>query len=137
PADAIVVDTEAYDMILGNDWLEIIMTVIDIGKRKMRITWKRRNFEIPIDIEQGIRPKQIIEEDDLGEYNVVQILKEEQKIPQEVTKTLTLGMSLMSQKRREENKRKREEEEKFRSNNEEQKKPLQTSKDFNKEQNLN
>jgi len=82
------------------------MTVIDIGKRKMRITWKGRNFEMPIDIERGIRPKQIVEEDDLGEYNVVQILKEEQKIPQEVTKTPTLGMSLMSQQRREENKRK-------------------------------
>src|SRR5207302_1747187 len=39
-ADAIVVDTEAYDMILRNDWLESIMTIIDIGKRKMRITWK-------------------------------------------------------------------------------------------------
>src|SRR5207302_6118718 len=46
PADAIVVDTEAYDMILGNDWLESIMTVIDIGKRKIRITWKGRNFEM-------------------------------------------------------------------------------------------
>ena len=38
PADAIVVDTEAYDMILGNDWLESIMTVIDIDRWKMRIT---------------------------------------------------------------------------------------------------
>ena len=37
-ADTIVVDTEAYDMILGNDWLESIITVIDISKRKMRIT---------------------------------------------------------------------------------------------------
>ena len=52
---------------------------------------------MPIDIEQGIRPKQIIEEDDLGEYNVVQIMKEEQKTPQEPTKIPVLGMSLMSQ----------------------------------------
>ena len=57
PVDAIVVDTEAYDMILGNDWLKSIMTIIDIGKRKIRITWKGRNFEMPIDIERGIRPK--------------------------------------------------------------------------------
>src|SRR5437588_12652385 len=85
------------------------MTVIDIDKRKMRITWKGRNFEMPIDIERGIRPKQIIEEDDLGEYNVVQIMKEEQKAPQEPTKIPALGMSLMSQQRREENKCKREE----------------------------
>ena len=76
-----MVDTEAYDMILGNDWLESIMTIIDIDRRKMRITWKGRNFEMPIDIEQGIRLKQIIEEKDLGKYNIVQITKEEQRSP--------------------------------------------------------
>ena len=86
------------------------MTVIDIGKRKMRIIWKGRNFEILIDIEQGIRPKQIIEEDDLGEYNVVQISKEEQRTPQKPTKIPVLRMSLMSQQRREKNKHKQEEE---------------------------
>ena len=98
----------------------------------MRITWKRRNFEMPIDIEQGIRPKQIIEEDDLGEYNVVQIMKKEQKAPQEPTKIPVLGMSLMSQQRREENKRKWEEEVKFQSNYGVPKEPLQTSQDLNR-----
>ena len=121
-----MVDTEVYDMILGNDWLESIMTIIDIGKRKMRITWKGRNFEMPIDIKRGIRPKQIIEEDDLGEYNVVQITKEEQKTPQETTKIPVLGMSLISQQRREENKCKQEEEVKIQSSYGVLKEPLRT-----------
>ena len=57
PVDTIIVDTEVYNMILGNDWLESIMTIVDIDKWKMRITWKGRNFEMPINIEQGIRLK--------------------------------------------------------------------------------
>ena len=59
---------------------------------------------MPIDIERKIRPKQIIEEDDLDKYNVIQIMKEEQKAPQEPTKIPILRMSLISQQRREENK---------------------------------
>ena len=82
---------------------------------------------MPIDIERGIRPKQIIEEDDLGEYNVVQITKEEQKAPQEPTKIPVLRMSLMSQQRREENKHKWEEEAKIQSSYKVPKEPLRTS----------
>ena len=42
PADTLVVDSNEYDLILGNDWLENIRSVIDLGKRKWRFTWKNR-----------------------------------------------------------------------------------------------
>ena len=87
---------------------------------------------MPIDIEQGIKLKQIIEEDDLGEYNIIQITKEEQKAPQEPTKIPVLEMSLMSQQRREENKRKREEEAKIQSNYGIPKEPLRTLQDLDR-----
>jgi hypothetical protein len=51
-----VVDTPDYDMIFGNDWLEWIQTVIDLGKRKMKFTWKNRTLKIPINLEKGIHP---------------------------------------------------------------------------------
>src|SRR5437588_2049253 len=72
PITAIVVDTDSYDLVLGNTWLRKVRAILDFGALKMRFTWKGRTFDVSIDIHRGIRPRFIDDEED-GEYNVVQV----------------------------------------------------------------
>ena len=59
PITAIVVDTTSYDLVIGNTWLTKANAIIDMGARKMRLHWKGRKYEIPIDDERGIRPQMV------------------------------------------------------------------------------
>src|SRR3954447_9865283 len=79
PINAMVVDTTTYDLLIGNDWLKKAKAVIDMNACKMRITWKQRKYEVPLDLERGIRPQMVNDESDIesedetGEYNLVQV----------------------------------------------------------------
>src|SRR3954469_10315966 len=60
PSTAIVVDTDTYDVVLGNDWLDHVGAVIDIRRRKLTIEWKSREIEIPLNLEKGIKQKEFM-----------------------------------------------------------------------------
>src|SRR5207249_11916507 len=72
PITAIVIDTDSYDLVLGNTWLRKVRAILDFGALKMQFTWKGRTFDVAIDIHRGIRPRFIDDEED-GEYNIVQV----------------------------------------------------------------
>src|SRR5437588_10259001 len=72
PITAIVVDIDSYDLVLENTWLRKVHAILNFGALKMQFTWKRRTFDVAIDIHQGIRP-QFIEDKENREYNIVQV----------------------------------------------------------------
>ena len=72
PVDAVVTEATSYDMIIGNTWLHKAKAVIDLNARKMRILHKGRKFEVPLNLERGIRPAMVEESDeDEGETYAV------------------------------------------------------------------
>src|SRR5437588_7972265 len=56
PITAIIVDTDSYDLVLGNIWLRKVRTILDFRALKMRFTWKGRTFDVTINIHRRIRP---------------------------------------------------------------------------------
>ena len=60
---AVVVNTNTYDLILGNGWISDVKGIIDIHHGKMEFTWKNRLFEIPLDLHVGIRQNRAKEEE--------------------------------------------------------------------------
>src|SRR4051794_36783632 len=60
PFTAIVVDTDTYDVVLGNDWLDHVGAVIDIRRRKLTIEWKSCEIAIPLNLEKGIKQKEFM-----------------------------------------------------------------------------
>ena len=54
--DMVVVQTTAYKVILGTEWLDKVHAVIDFNAQKMKITRRGKSSIIPIDINRGIRP---------------------------------------------------------------------------------
>src|SRR3954466_5851655 len=42
PSEALVVDTDTYDLLLGNDWITMSKAVLDMGRHQMTIQWKGR-----------------------------------------------------------------------------------------------
>src|SRR6201985_2789619 len=80
PTSAIVVDTTSYDLVIGNNWLKRTRAVIDLGASKMRITWKGRKYEIPIDLTRGIRPQMMESDDDEAEEHfMMQVVRTDRK----------------------------------------------------------
>ena len=74
PIDVIVTQTTSYDIILGNDWLAKSRAVIDLNAEKMKITWRGRTWQIPLNLQKGVRPEMIEDEKDVedNEYFAVQ-----------------------------------------------------------------
>jgi deoxyuridine 5'-triphosphate nucleotidohydrolase len=64
---AIVVNTDTYDMVLGNGWISEVRGIIDVYHGKMEMTVNDNQFEIPIDIKVGITKKEE-EEDQENDY---------------------------------------------------------------------
>src|SRR5207302_5932294 len=62
----LVVDTTSYEVVLGIGFLKKIKATIDLNAERMRVRYRGRRFEIPIDIKKGVRPPMIqeIEEED-------------------------------------------------------------------------
>ena len=88
PSEALVVDTRTYDLLIGNDWITAVKAVIDMGNRRMMISWKGREEHVPIDTEKGIRPskqenwsdeEEEESEEEEGEYNVVQFQEKQEE----------------------------------------------------------
>src|SRR6201985_1103138 len=75
PTSAIVVDTTSYDLVIGNNWLKRTRAVVDLGASKMRITWKGRKYEIPIDLTRGIRPQMVESDDEAEEHFMMQVVR--------------------------------------------------------------
>src|ERR1700677_1732158 len=57
PVTMLVVDTQTYDVILGNEWLDKARAVINIFGERIRITCRGRTLQIPINIQKGARPE--------------------------------------------------------------------------------
>src|SRR3954466_14248489 len=60
----IVVDIISYEVVLRNEFLKKVNATIDFNAEKMRIRYRGRRFEIPIDIRKGIHPPMIQESED-------------------------------------------------------------------------
>src|SRR5208282_5030261 len=70
PIDCIVVDTATYDLILGNEWLVKAKATVDLNAEAMRITWKGKRYEVPLNMDRGVKPR-IIEDTD-GYYTILE-----------------------------------------------------------------
>ena len=62
-----VVNTTTYDLILGMNYLKKASATVDLNVEKMRIRYRGRRFEVPIDVQKGVCPKMIKEDDDSEE----------------------------------------------------------------------
>src|SRR3954468_6913251 len=69
---AMVVDTDSYELVLGNSCLKKVQAILDFGALKIRFHWKRRTFDMPIDIVRGIRPT-FVDDQDQQEYAITTI----------------------------------------------------------------
>src|SRR3954462_8251562 len=67
---AMVVNTNSYDLVLGNTWLRKAKAIVNLDALKMRFTWKGRTFDVPIDINRGIRPRFVDDSDKEEQYAV-------------------------------------------------------------------
>src|SRR3954454_24264349 len=68
-----MVNTNSYKVVLGNTWLKKVRAILDFGALKMRFSWKGRMFDVALDINRGIRPKFIDDEErDEYEYMITQ-----------------------------------------------------------------
>ena len=72
PVDCIVVDTATYDLILGNEWLAKAKATVDLNAEAMRISWKGKRYEIPLNLDRGVKPRIITEEDAEGYYTILE-----------------------------------------------------------------
>ena len=72
PIDALVMDVDSYDLIIGVDWLKKTGATVDFAACKMKIIWKDRVMMIPLDLERGIIPEIQESDDDDQEMYVVQ-----------------------------------------------------------------
>src|SRR3954468_12940341 len=56
PIDMIITEGTTYDIILGNNWLNLAQAKIDLGAAKMRICAHNIYHEIQLDLYRGARP---------------------------------------------------------------------------------
>src|ERR1700748_3914024 len=52
----IIVKTDSYDVVLGNDFLKQANAIVDFNAEKMRIKYWGRRFEVSLNINNGERP---------------------------------------------------------------------------------
>src|ERR1700748_1243028 len=73
----IVVETDSYDVVLGNDFLKQVNAIVDFNAEKMRIKYRGRRFEVPLNINKGVRPAMKQESDSENEeVHVAQVEKD-------------------------------------------------------------
>src|SRR3954462_12855758 len=63
----IIVDTTSYEVVLGNGFLKKVKATIDFNAKRIHIHYRRRKFEIPIDIRKGVHLLMIQETEDDNE----------------------------------------------------------------------
>src|SRR3954471_23810816 len=65
-----VINMNSYNLVLGNTWLRKAKAIVNLDALKIRFIWKGRTFDVPIDINRGIRPRFVDDGDEEEQYAV-------------------------------------------------------------------